>query len=305
MRWLRAVAGLAVLSVVVSACAASRRSVDASAQPVELVTTILPMTLFARAVAGPCARVTPLIPPQVSPHEFAASPSTLIALRRASLLVENGMGMESFLEPLIASAGNPRLRRVNTSAAVAPVRVSSTPGHHHGGPNPHVWLDPLRAVQQVSAIRDALLAVDPACAAGYRQRAAAYISELRRLDHDIARRLAPYRGQTFVAFHDVAPYFAERYQLNVQFLVDIPEHNPSAAELARVARLVQRSQLRALMSEPQQGDRSFNRLAQDMGVRIGLFNPVETGDEQSSRDPYSYIATMRSNGRNLAEAFSQ
>jgi len=34
-----------------------------------------------------------------------------------------------------------------------------------------------------------------------------------------ANRLA---GQTFVAYHDFAPYFGERYQLKVAFVVESP-----------------------------------------------------------------------------------
>lgn len=286
--------------------------------PLPVVTTILPVTLFTRTVAGDCARITPLIPPASSPHAFQARPADLLALRRARVLVINGLGMEGFLSRLIQAADNPGLQVIDASRGIPPLAlpVSAHDDHGHGeseptagasarAVNPHIWLDPVRAVQQVETIRDGLIRADPGCASGYRRRAAAAIGQLRQLDREIAQRLAPYRGRSFVAFHDVAPYFAQRYGLKADFLVDVPEINPSPRDLRRVAALVQRSQLRALLSEPQQGDRSFNALAQDLGVRLSLFDPLETAAAGAPLDVSTYLKVMRSNVSNLSQAFGE
>jgi zinc transport system substrate-binding protein len=281
-------------------------------QPMQVVTTFLPITLFTRAVAGSCAEVTALIPPGGSPHEFQASPASLVSLRRARVLVKNGLGMESFLEPLVRSAENPRLRVIDSSRGVATLispdhaQQQEDHAHHdHGAVNPHIWLDPLRAVQQVNTIRDGLVQADPGCAATYRRNAAAYTARLTALHAELNGQLRPHRGRSFVAFHDVAPYFAERYGLRATFLVDVPEQNPSPQDLQRVAQEVERSQLRALLSEPQQGKRSFNALAEDLGVRISVFDPMESGDAQAAADPGTYLAVMRRNTANLLQAIAR
>ena len=106
-----------------------------------------------------------------------------------------------------------------------------------------------------------------------------------------------------MAFHDFAPYFAQRYGLKAEFLVDVPEINPSPADLQRVAAAVKSSQLKALVSEPQEGNRSFNALASDLGVKIVAFDPLETASEQASRDPATYLTVMRRNAADLRQAF--
>jgi len=240
-----------------------------------VVTTILPITLFTRAVAGDCAEVTPLIPPGSSAHAFQARPADLLALRRARVLVVNGLGMETFLARLIGSAENRNLLVIDASRGLTPIRLAAAEGHaghDHGGGhgeaanqrepippdaatpastapvNPHVWLDPQRAARQVETIRDGLIQADPGCAPQFRRRAAEFLGRLQQLDREIASQLAPYRGRSFVAFHDVAPYFAQRYGLRAAFLVDVPEVNPSPRDVRRVADLVRDSQLRALLS---------------------------------------------------------
>jgi zinc transport system substrate-binding protein len=309
-----AVLGLAAL---LAACAAPRQEEDAAQAGggLQVVTTFLPITLFTRAVAGECATVTALIPPSIGPHDYQASPGDGTALSRADVLVKNGLGMEGFLDKLVGASENPDLVVIDTSAGVATLESPADDGqshshdhghshsHSHGPVNPHIWLDPLRAVQQVEAIRDGLVQADPSCADGYRRNAEVSIAELRQLNDALAERLKPFAGKTFVAFHDVAPYFAERYGLKAEFLVDVPELNPSPADLRRVAERVQASQLQALLSEPQEGARSFNTLAADLGIRISVFDPLETGSEQQARDPASYFEVMRRNVDNLVGVF--
>ncbi|MFM7085393.1 MAG: metal ABC transporter solute-binding protein, Zn/Mn family [Cyanobium sp.] len=210
-----------------------------------MATTVWPVTLFTKAVAGDCAQVTPLIPAGADAHALQARPGDLLALGRARALVLNGLGLESGLQRLIQAADNPHLVLIDSSRGIRTLRVSSSSepsdhGHNQadghdqadgdehahghadaaGAINPHIWLDPLRAVQQVQTIRDGLVQLDPACAAGYRRRAEAYITRLRALHQDLAASLAPVRGRTFVAFHDVAPYFGQRYGLAAAFLVE-------------------------------------------------------------------------------------
>lgn len=90
-----------------------------SGPPLEVMATFLPITLLTRAVAGDCARVTTLVPPSLGPHDFQAKPGDLLALRRSRVLVKNGLGMEGFLDKLIAAANPPNLKVIDSSRGVA------------------------------------------------------------------------------------------------------------------------------------------------------------------------------------------
>ncbi len=283
-------------------------------KPLAVVTTFLPITEFTQAVAGSCATVTALIPTSVGPHDFQATPGDLVRLRKADVLVKNGLGFEGFLDKLVAGAENPRLRVIDTSTGITTITTpGAAGGHHHGGDkaeagghghgevNPHIWLDPLRAVQQVNTIRDGLIAAKPACKASFTAHAARFTAELRSLNTALAAQLRPYAGKTFVAFHDFAPYFAERYRLRAAFVVGAPEENPTPADLQRVAEQVRQSDLKALLSEPQEGSRSFNALAADLGVTVIPFDSLETGPDPAEA-PGTYANTLRRNASNLVAA---
>ncbi|MFM7235779.1 MAG: metal ABC transporter solute-binding protein, Zn/Mn family [Cyanobium sp.] len=275
------------------------------APALKVITTFLPITLLTRAVAGDCAQVRALVPPAVGPHDFQAKPGDLLALQQARVLVKNGLGVEAFLEPLISAAANPQLQVVDSSSGVATLQDDADDhghGHSHGGVNPHIWLDPLRAAQQVETIRAALAAADPGCAEGYGRRAVATTAKLQELHRTLALKLKPYQGKAFVSFHAVAPYFAERYGLKAVALVDVPELNPTPADLQRVTAVVKANGIRALLREPQAEGPSFQALAKDLGIGIGTFDPLETGSEEASRDPATYVDTMARNGAQLVKA---
>ncbi len=175
-------------------------------------------------------------------------------------------------------------------------------GHAHGEFDPHIWLDPKRAVEQVENIRDGLIAVDPEGEAEYTANAAAFITELEALDAEITEMLSPFAGQTFVVFHDFAAYFASSYGLESEFLVGLPEESPSPEDVKRVVDTVQAEGLKTIMTEPQAGDSSFKAVAQDLSINVSEFDPIAVGSSEAIQPDY-YLTTMRQNAENLANAF--
>jgi zinc transport system substrate-binding protein len=131
-RPLRLVLALAALPALLLACAApTPRAVGPSPtansrrQPLEVMATFLPITLLTRAVAGDCARVSTLVPPSLGPHDFQAKPGDLLALRRSRVLVKNGLGIETFLDTLIAAADPSNLKVIDTSRGIATLAVEA------------------------------------------------------------------------------------------------------------------------------------------------------------------------------------
>ena len=276
-------------------------------RPLQVVTTILPITEFTKAVAGSCAKVQPLIPANRGPHDFQATPNDLVLVSKADVLVKNGLGLETFLDKLITSADNPNLKVIDSSRGVATLgnpeaELGHDHDHDHGSVNPHIWLDPVLAEQQVNTIRDGLIAAKPACKSQFMANAAAFTAQLRILDTELAAQFKPFYGKTFVVFHDFHAYFAKRYGLKGTFVVDVPEENPTPDDLKRVASTAQKSQLKALLTEPQEGAGPFEALAKDLGVKVGEFDSMETGPEMAQQ-PASYFLVMRRNAKALVNAF--
>ena len=282
-------------------------------QPLRVITTFIPVTNFTKAVVGDRAEVTQLLPTNVGPHDYQAKPEDVQKLARGNVLVKNGLGMEEFLGDLLKNAGNANLKVIDSSKDIQPIaneekhdhdhEKTSEAKHDHGAFNPHIYLDPKRAIKQVENIRDGLIAADPEGKTIYNTNATAYIEKLKQLDSEIAQQLQPFAGKTFVTYHDFAPYFAQSYNLKAEFLVDIPEENASPEDVKRVINATQQSNLKTLLTEPQAVGSPFAALAKDLKVKVGIFDPLETSNGEALQPDY-YLTTMRQNLQNLESAFS-
>jgi zinc transport system substrate-binding protein len=289
-------------------------------EKLQIVTTFVPITQFTKAVAGDRATVTQLLPANVGPHDYQSKPDDVQKLAKADVLVQNGLEMEAFLENIIKNAGNGKLKTIDSSQGITPLKneqehdhseagdgaanpKKADEAHEHGEYNPHIWLDPKRAIKQVENIRDGLIAADPAGKAIYTANASTFIEQLKQLDAEITAKLKPYQGKTFVTYHDFSPYFTQSYGLKAEFLVNIPEENPSPDDVKRVIQAAKSSGLKTLLSEPQAGDNQFAALAKDLQVKVSVFDSIETALPESL-EPNGYLSTMRQNAQNLEQAFS-
>ena len=317
-------------------------------EELQVVTTFLPMTQFTKAVVRDRADVTQLLPTNSEPHDYQAKPTDVQTIANADVLVKNGLGMEAYLEDMIANANNPDLVVINASEGIATIAYGEDThkhdhgekaeshdhqehdhgektenhdhaehdhgekaeshnhqeqghSHDHGEFDPHVWLDPKRAMEQVENIRDQLIAVDSKGKAIYTKNAEAYLEKLETLDKDISEKLSPYTGETFITFHNFANYFADSYDLESQFLVDIPKENPSPEDVKRVIETVEEERIKTLLTEPQAGDSSFSALAKDLNINVSVFDPIATGDSEAVQPDY-YLEVMRQNVNHLVSS---
>ena len=311
---------VSLTAIGLGACGTGSPNISASpseeTQRLKVITTFIPVTNFTKAVAGDRAEVTQLLPTNVGPHDYQAKPEDVQKLARGNVLVKNGLGMEEFLGDLLKNAGNANLKVIDSSKDIQPIANEEKHEHHdhdhektseakhdHGAFNPHIYLDPKRAIKQVENIRDGLIAADPEGKTIYNTNATAYIEKLKQLDGEIAQQLQPFAGKTFVTYHDFAPYFAQSYNLKAEFLVDIPEENASPEDVKRVINATQQSNLKTLLTEPQAVGSPFAALAKDLKVKVSTFDPLETSNGEALQPDY-YLTTMRQNLQNLESAFS-
>jgi zinc transport system substrate-binding protein len=293
---------VSAISLTLGSCAKPPATTPTPKQ-LQIMTTFIPITDFTKAVAGDRAQVTQLLPTNVEPHDYQAKPGDAQKLAKADVLVQNGLEMEGFLKELVKNTGNAKLKVIDSSQGVQPIVTETIEPKQQPKSNPHIWLDPKRAIRQVENIRDGLIVVDPAGKEIYTANAGAYIQKLRSLDAETTKMLQPFAGKTFVAFHDFAPYFAQSYNLKANFLVDVPEDNPSPADVKRIVDTVKATNLKTLLAEPNGGTEAFAALAKDLNVRVSTFDTMETGSPEAVQSGH-YITTMQQNVKTLVTAFT-
>jgi len=248
-----AVAALALL--LLAAC--SHAAADRPAGPLRIVATTTTLASLARGAAGAAADVRSLVPVGTSPEDFQPSPDVIAALHDADVLVENGAGLESWLDATIRNAGNPRLRIVVCSAGL-PVRDG----------NPHLWMDPELARAYAAKIRDALIAADAPHAGAYRATARAYDNELAALTARTRAKIAavPPQRRTMIVFHNAFDYYARRFGLRIVGAIEpTAGAEPNPAHVADLVRLARAERVHAVFAEHEYSDKLARTLAASAG----------------------------------------
>jgi len=262
------------------------------AQGAELrvMASIFPVADMVRQVGGQRVEVQVLIPPGADPHGYEPPPSVVRQLREAELFFQVGAGLELWAEGLLKAAGAKRVLLTEGMRL-----LSQGPG---GQANPHVWLDPLLAVQMTEKIKEALLEADPPGGPLYEANARRFIQALRALDEEIRRELSALRGREFASLHPAWDYFALRYGLrSLGSIRPSPSRPASPRALARLARRLREAKVRVVLAEEQMSLREARVLASEAGARVVLLDPL---GGVPGRD--SYLALMRYNLRKLLEA---
>ncbi|MBD2519930.1 zinc ABC transporter substrate-binding protein [Nostoc sp. FACHB-973] len=272
-----------------------------TAQPgkTKVVTTFLPIYLFTKAVAGNVADVEILVPPGTEVHEYQATPENVKAIATANVLVKNGLGLEEFLKDTVKNAQNSKLTEIDASIGIKPLNEISPvekmgkeeKDREHAQGNPHVWLDPVLAKQQVTNIRDGLIAADPGNKVTYEANAAAYIKELDSLNSEFQQTLQKTPNCTFVTFHDAFPYLAKRYNLKQVAVVEIPEDQLSPTDVQNAINAVKKYKVKALFSEPGVDNKLLTSLSKDLKLSLRTLDSLETGQT----DPQHYFQAMKTN----------
>jgi len=136
----------------------------------------------------------------------------------------------------------------------------------------HAWLDPGNGVTYVRNIAEALTRLDPASAADYRAHLTAYTSQIRAVDDWARKQIAdvPAGKRRALASHDSLQYIASAYGITLLAVNGWTNRSePSAAELAKLARQIRAEHVKALFLDSITDPRAMQRIAGETGAVIG------------------------------------
>ena len=228
-------------------------------------------------VGGKYAQVSAIMSnPATDPHTYEASSSIAQEISAAQLVVQNGVGYDTFMTTIENAAANPG-RKVIT--------VQKLLGLPDSTPNPHLWYKPSTMPAVANAIASDLASIQPAHAAYFRANARTFISSLAPWNQAIATFKAKYGGSPVATTEPVADYMLEAagasnmtpftFQANIMNGVD-----PSAQNVALEKSLFTQHKVKAFLYNQQVTSsltKSFITLAHQNGIPVvGVYETMPT-----------------------------
>ena len=298
------VAGLALLLAALLLACSSRT--ESPGDRLQVTTSTGIIADIVRKVTGDLAVVRPVVPDTADPHTYASTPREIAQLQSSDLLITVGANLEQFTEGAawrrtLREAGVPHLELASEIELIKRDIVIDHGDHVHDlrEGDPHIWLDPIIAIDIVELVRRELERIAPAHAPSFAANAARYTAELRQLHWEIERDLAaiPSERRKLIVSHDSYSYFARRYGFEViGYVTRADNAEPSARDIAELLELLERERVRVVFKEPTMGARLLEQVAQEAGVPVGTL----MGDA-FTRDVTTYLDLMRHNVRSIVQ----
>ena len=141
-----------------------------AADKVKVVTSLTTYASIAREIVGDRGIVNSIATGDENPHYVQPKPSFIPMLSQADVFVTTGLDLELWVPALLDKANNPKVTEGGPGYVAAyagmdlldvPTSFSRAQGDIHVYGNPHIWTDPLNAVQIARNILTGLKRVSP------------------------------------------------------------------------------------------------------------------------------------------------
>lgn len=167
---------------------------------------------------------------------------------------------------------------------------------NHEEQDPHIWLDPVLAQQQVDVIRDALIEADPEGQAIYEKNAEAFNAELQALHEEYEVALEGAENRVFVVQHQAFGYIAKRYNLEQVAIGGLStEVEPSPSRIAEIGKLVEEYGVPVIYFQQGANSAIAETLAAETGTETAVLYDLEILSEELQAEDLGYLEAMREN----------
>jgi len=277
---------LILLAALLSGCISQK---EGSSQ-IKVATTIIPLGEFVRTVGKDRVAVTVLVPPGGEPHTFEPSPSQIREVADADIYVENGVGLESWMDNILKV--NPRMLVVDSSKGISLIGGNSEAASSgRRSMDTHVWLSPRDAMIQVRNICDSLIEVDPAGKDFYINNRENYITKLKELDSHLNSTFVGLKKKKFVVLHPAWTYFARDYGLE-QIAIEVEEKEPGPRYVTDVLNVAKANNITTVFVEPQYNPKMAEVISKEINGKVVSIDDLAP----------NYIDNLESVGQKIAES---
>lgn len=263
------------------------------AKTVQAVASFSVLADIVQNVGGEHVVVKSLVGPNGDPHSFEPTPKDSQSLAHADVVFVSGLGMEGWMDRLIASSGY----KGQTVVASSGINTRKMEEDGKTITDPHAWNSMQNGVTYATNVMNALIAADPADADYFRQHGRAYIAQLEKLDSWAQQEFAqiPQSKRKVLTSHDAFGYFGQRY--GVSFLSPVgfsTESEASASDVAELITQLKKEKINAWFIENQTDPRLVKQIASATGAKQGgELYPEALTEKGGEAD--SYIAAFKHN----------
>jgi zinc/manganese transport system substrate-binding protein len=214
-----------------------------------------------------------------NPHIIVPKPSYIAKMRKADLLIINGVQLEiGWLPQIIKQANNAAVQPgergfLDLSQHVhlidVPTSVSRELGDVHPEGNPHFFLDPDNIPLVANAITERLSELDPDNQAFYEANNKELYALWQKNMKTWEEKLKPFKGEKVIEYHKLFDYFLDRFGFVIAGTIEpLPGIPPTTKHIAEVEKLIQREGIKFILQDVYNPQDASSYLSKKLNVKL-------------------------------------
>lgn len=216
-------------------------------------------------------------------HDYTLTTSDMRKLEDANVLVQNGLGLEEFMDKIIQTY--PNLKIINSSEEVTNILTENEQN------NPHIWTSIQNYTQQVQTIAQKLIECNPENASIYQTNCKQYLQKLQELQ-DNYKEQVNLKGQKAICLNEALTYLAEELEMDVTTVqTNHEESTLSADSLKDLIRKMQNENIQIILIDKEDNTQNAETLANETGAKIYKLDSAMSG----SGNLDDYLSSMENN----------
>ncbi|WHX98145.1 zinc ABC transporter substrate-binding protein [Neobacillus sp. DY30] len=313
-------------ALLLTACSAKETQTSEETEKngtLKVSTTIYPLEDFAKKIGGNFVEIQSIYPPGVDAHSFEPTTKDMVSLAESDLFIYTGAGVEGFADKAVETLEKEDVTIVKAAEGINLLASSHSheheaaedhadkdeehshedeehghveEAHEHGDVDPHVWLDPVLAIDLANNIKVSLTELKPEHADDFEANFLKLKGELETLDQEFQTVVENSKTKHLLVSHDAYGYWEERYGLETIAINGLsPTQEPSQKELAEIIKESTQHGIKYVIFEQNVSQRVSEIIQNEIGAKSLTLHNLEALTKENVKEQEDYLSIMRKN----------
>lgn len=284
-----------------------------------IYTTIFPLQYFTKKIGGDHVLVESVFPPNADAHTYEPTTKQMVKMAEADLFIYTGIGLEGFAEKAHESLETENVKVIKAGDGIELIKSKDEDEHadkhedehtdehtHHDDLDPHVWLDPVLAVQLAENIKNALVELKPEAKKDFEENFEQLKEQLNDLDQQFKDVVQNAERSEIVVSHAAYGYWENRYGIQQIYISGLsPTSEPSQKELAEIIEFAKKHNIKYVIFEQNVSNNIANIVQSELGAEALTLHNLESITEEEMKNGEDYFSLMKQNLETLKKALGR
>ncbi|WP_286228537.1 metal ABC transporter solute-binding protein, Zn/Mn family [Neobacillus mesonae] len=309
-------------------------------EPLTVYTTIYPLEDFTQKIGGKFVEVKNIYPPNVDAQSYEPTTKDMVNLSNSDLFIYSGVGIEGFAEKASELLKKETVTVVKAGEGIHLIKSSHShehshdkeeenvdnehhddghdhdaeneeshdheaDEHHHGDLDPHVWLDPILAIELATNIKTSLCELMPEHKTEFETNFNSLKSDLEKLDQEFKTTIDSSKTKYLLVSHAAYGYWEKRFGIKQIAISGLsPTQEPTQKQLKEIVDESAVHNIRYVIFEQSASPKVATIIQNELGAKSLTLHNLESITDENMKQKDDYFSIMRKNLETLKSALN-